>query len=88
MPVPSGLKKNVSSGNQIPTATSTHPVVSNELERAVGLPATTREIAQEVSEHDDGNADPQRPNTSQPDRAPLALVVADALVAVATRKPR
>jgi hypothetical protein len=41
---------------------------------------------QEVSDHHDGDADPQRPEAAKPDRPPLALVVADALVAVAAQR--
>ena len=44
------------------------------------------EDLQEVSEHGDGDADPQRPEAIQPDRAALVLVVPDALVAVAAQR--
>ena len=57
-PYAGGLNKNVSSANQIPTHTSTHPVVSSTI-----LPVWPN----------DGNADPQRPEAALPDRPPDAL---------------
>src|ERR1700761_817221 len=63
-----------------------HPPGGVDHDVALGTHQASFEDHQQVSDHGGGYADPQRREATQPDRAPLALVVADALVAVAAQR--
>src|ERR1700744_1888857 len=67
-----------------------HEYPPGGVEHEVGVAGSAHQVAdedhQKVSDDDDGNPDPQRRETIQTDRAPLAPVVADALIAVSPQR--